>query len=116
MSPMPAGSEGVWVVCDPSGSVLGCSFRSPKCAFEDALRMEPPRKKVATDDRRYEHGGYTLQRLPLATPEMVAVMEAAIAYRRCTRHEIGDDYGCEQDDAYDALLAAIDAARAAGGA
>lgn len=47
------------------------------------------------------------------SPMPAGVVEAAIAYRRCTLHEIGDDYGCEQDDAHDTLMTAIDAARAA---
>ncbi len=88
-----SGSEGVWVVRNPQGVIIRVRL------------YQPPVPE-----------GCTTERLPLATPEMVAVVEAAIAYRRCTLHEIGDNYGCEQDDAHDTLMTAIDAARAAGGA
>lgn len=123
---MPAGSEPiteVWaVVHTESNEARGVGItahgaltlaRIPFGAEAALLELLPVRPDHYAPS--YAAGGYDLRRLPLATPEMVAVMEAAIAYRRCTLHEIGDNYGCEQDDAYDALIAAIDTARAAGG-
>ncbi|WP_156798999.1 hypothetical protein [Gemmatimonas aurantiaca] len=85
---MTAGSEGVWVVRDPSGKVLGVSM-SPSGAIDDCVDQLPPlRGDILTPLRpldrallndpnqaSYEADGYTLRRLPLATPEQIRVLE-----------------------------------------
>lgn len=110
-----SGSEGVWVVRDADDTLVGVGLsRSEAIDNADFGCDDSVERDMRTGSNGPSHG-YTLQRLPLATPAMVAVVDAAITYRRTMRHEIGDDWGYAQDDAYDALLAAIDAARAAGG-
>lgn len=58
--------------------------------------------------------GDRVERQTLWSPLLSALIEAAVTYRRHVLHEIGDDWGYAQDEAYDALMTAIDAARRAG--
>lgn len=77
MSPMPAGSEGVWVVWDADDTLVSVGLsRSEAIDNADFGCEDSVERDMRTGSNGPSHG-YTLQRLPLATPEMVAVMEAA---------------------------------------
>lgn len=126
------GSEGVareivrmWVLHDPQGRAVGINVHGPGAAVHDMLSRSTTEATLEISDGmfsawandktadRYEFGGYTLQRLPLATPEMVDVIEAAQALDRAatTEHLRPEDLAKRYRDLHVALRS-LDAARA----
>lgn len=135
----PIAEVWVWVVNDPQQHVAGTSLNGAGSAIHDILVRGVTDESIAASEGmfslwmqdktlgRYEWKGYTLQRLPLATPEMVRVVEAAL---RLEALRLGNrpagvssiDWLTETTPAYQgavdehiAATRALKAARAAGG-
>lgn len=95
--PEPITEVWVWVTNHPNGRVAGASLNGPGSSIHDMLARGASRETIAASEglfaewmqdktlHRYEWNGYTLQRLPLATPEMVKFMDAARAFVHAQR-------------------------------
>lgn len=116
------GTPHVWALSDATGTVLGTHPDDPRMAAAMALMDRDPAALRAFDAlciaypyrTQFVSHRYTLQRMPLGVPALVAVVETAVRFEVArTAHHVAEETGAVTQDVVDEVVHRDNALRTA---